>query len=158
MNTEKQRWLAFSLCGEQYAIPLMKVREVIALVDTTPLPQMPSYFKGIMNLRGRIVSVLDLRARFRLNNQECLPESVIIILDVDDADLGVVVDSVDNVLTLNETEIAPPPELNRRDGQAYIIGISKKDQKLVLLLDIEKALSVADLNAINKGLHSHMAA
>src|SRR5689334_6329228 len=92
LHNSDLRYLAFSLCKEQYAIPLLQVKEVIGLTDTTPVPYMPNYFKGIMNLRGQIISVIDLRLKFRMTNVETGKQTAVVILDLGPLSIGIVVD------------------------------------------------------------------
>jgi len=144
---EASRFLIFSLHGEQYAVPLLKVKEVIALTETTPVPYSPQYFKGIMNLRGQVISVIDLRMKMKMPKAEASPETAIIILDLSPLSLGVIVDSVESVLAVEKQEIQPPPDVGGKDAM-YISGVTRKDSKLILLLDIEKTLSVEDLRTM----------
>lgn len=146
-GVEASRFLIFSLCGEQYAVPLLKVKEVIALIDTTPVPYSPSYFTGIMNLRGQVISVIDLRLKLKMPKGERVAETAIIILDLSPLSLGIIVDSVESVMSVANSEIQPPPEVGG-SNTAYIQGVANKDKKLILLLDLERALSVDDLKTI----------
>lgn len=141
------RFLVFSLCEEEYAVPLLKVKEVIALTDITPIPYTPAHFKGIMNLRGQVISIIDLRLRFKMSKNDITQETAIIILDLSPLSIGIIVDSIDSVLAVEPEEIQPPPDVEGQSGD-YITGVTKKDKKLVLLLDIERTLSVEDLKII----------
>jgi purine-binding chemotaxis protein CheW len=149
-QTEKEgaRYLVFSLCGEEYAVPLLKVKEVIALTEITPVPYTPAHFKGIMNLRGSVISIIDLRLKFRMSKAELSQETSIIILDLSPLSLGIVVDAIDSVLAVEPGEVQPPPDVEPQTSSDYITGVTKKDKKLVLLLDIERTLSVEDLKMI----------
>jgi purine-binding chemotaxis protein CheW len=145
---EDLRFLAFALCEEAYAVPLLKVREVIALGEITPVPHTPPHFKGIMNLRGQVISVIDLRTKFNMKKIETGSETAIVILDLNPFCLGIVVDSVDSVLALTEDQISPSPDIESSVSQEYITGVARIEKKLILILDIEKALSIDDLAAI----------
>lgn len=147
IGSDAARFLIFSLHNEQYAVPLLKVKEVIALTETTPVPYSPSHFKGIMNLRGQVISVIDLRTKLKMPKGEASPETAIIILDLSSLSLGIIVDSVESVLALNKDEVQPPPDVGTSDAR-YITGVARKDKKLILLLDIEKTLSVEDLKTM----------
>jgi purine-binding chemotaxis protein CheW len=146
--SEASRFLIFSLSNEQYAVPLLKVKEVIALTETTPVPYSPPYFKGIMNLRGQVISVIDLRTKLKMPKADASVETAIIILDLSPLSLGVIVDSVESVLAVNASEIQPPPDVGGVNTTNYIRGVTRKDKKLILLLDIERTLSVEDLKAM----------
>lgn len=148
ISTEASRFLIFSLCSEQYAVPLLNVKEVIAMTEITPVPYSPPHFKGIMNLRGQVISVIDLRQKLRMPKADASAETAIIILDLSPLSLGIIVDSVESVLAVDQKEIQPPPDVGAGSNTSYIRGVTRKDKKLILLLDIEKTLSVEDLRAM----------
>lgn len=147
VGADAARFLTFSLNSEQYAVPLLKVKEVIALTETTPVPYSPPHFKGIMNLRGQVISVIDLRMKLKMPKVEAGAETAIIILDLSPLALGIIVDSVESVLAVNKEEIQPPPEVGGRET-AYITGVARKEKRLILVLDIERTLSVDDLKTM----------
>jgi purine-binding chemotaxis protein CheW len=143
------RYLVFSLGKEQYAIPLLQVKEVIAHTDTTPMPYTPPYFKGIMNLRGQVISVIDLRLKFKMPAKENGRQTAFVILDLSPLSLGIVVDSVDTVVALSKEEISATPDVESTKTD-YVQGVARKDKKLILLLDIGRTLSVDDLKALKR--------
>jgi purine-binding chemotaxis protein CheW len=145
------RFLSFTLCGNEYAVLLSRVREVIALPSIRPVPQAPAHFKGIMSLRGNIISVIDLRLKFGLPEVAPGPESSIIILEIGTLSLGVIVDSVDNVLHVQPDHIKPPPELGAQAKSEFITGVIQRDTRLVLVMDLDKALDAADYKTIERG-------
>jgi purine-binding chemotaxis protein CheW len=147
---ETARFLAFTLCQEEYAVPLLKVKEVIALTEITPVPYTPSHFKGIMNLRGQVISVIDLRLKFRMSKADTTQETAIIILDLNPLSFGVIVDSIDSVLAVEASDLRPPPDVESQVKNDYITGVTRKDNKLVLILDIDRTLSLDDLKALKK--------
>ena len=141
---EVKRFLAFSLGQEQFAIPLLSVKEVIAKPDYTPIPHTPAHFLGIINLRGQVISVVDMRTKFGIKADPSA-ETAVIICDLHPLSIGVVVNSVNSVLSLTEDKISPPPEIESSKKTDHFLGVAKHDNKLVLLLDIAKALGVEDL-------------
>ena len=145
------RFLVFALGEEEYAIPLLSVKEVIALPEFTKIPQTPSHFLGIMNLRGQVISVMDLRLKFGIK-AATTSETVVIICDLPPLCLGIVVNRVDSVLSIPETEIQPRPEFDGKKNVQYVTGVTRKDKKLVLLLDIASALDVQDRVAMKDSL------
>lgn len=149
-KSETVRFLVFSLCGEEYAIPLLKVREVIALTEITPVPYTPPHFKGIINLRGQLISVVDLRLKFKMAKSVVTSETAIIILDISGLSLGIIVDSVESVLALRTSEVSEPPHFESGIRQDYLSGVARRENKLILLLDIEKTLSVEELKVIKE--------
>jgi purine-binding chemotaxis protein CheW len=146
---DNSRFLCFSLGKEEYSIPLLSIKEVIGMPDITPIPQSPSHFLGIMNLRGQVISVMDLRQKLSIKpvNTE---ETSVIILDFGDYNLGVVVDKVNSVQMLSPDEITDKPIVEANKSHEYITGVFRKEEKLILLLDIAKALSVEDRRALAK--------
>ena len=146
MSSLISRYLSFSLGQEEYAIPLLSVKEVIAIPELTPIPSSPPYFLGIMNLRGQVISILDLRQKLGIKPQN-LTETAVIICDLSPLTIGVVVDSINSVLSPKENEVAGKPEMQNNKNTEYITGVFKTEEKLVLLLDLAKALNVADIQA-----------
>jgi purine-binding chemotaxis protein CheW len=151
-----ERYLAFSLKKEQYAIPLLQVKEVIGMTEATPIPNSPPYFRGIINLRGLVISVIDLRLKLQLDKPENGPETSIIILDLNNLCLGVIVDSINSVLALNREDISPAPDATSAKDQ-YLTGVARKDNRLTLLLDIRSTLNVDDLTALKSAAQKQAA-
>jgi purine-binding chemotaxis protein CheW len=139
------RFLCFSLGEEEFAVPLLKVREVIAMPELTAVPFAPSYFLGVMNLRGQVITVMDLRNRLGIKTAGATDASVV-ICDLGGGVVGVTVDSVNSVIHPKLNEIAERPDVSGQvKTMEYVLGVYRKEHKLVLLLDIAKALGVADL-------------
>ncbi|RZA08570.1 MAG: purine-binding chemotaxis protein CheW [Proteobacteria bacterium] len=132
------RYLCFSLGDESFALPLLNVREVLAQPEIVPVPHTPSYFQGLMNLRGQVVSVMDLRLKLgvkpRLDSSEC----VVIICALEGFVVGITVDAVNSVVAPKEEELSS--EAGHRD---YLAGVYRHGQELVLLLDVARALSLS---------------
>jgi len=149
-SNDFDRYLAFSLGQEDYAIPLLSVKEVIAVPEITPIPFAPVHFLGIINLRGQIVSVIDLRKKFNMESAAQTEETALMILDLDHVLLGVIVDSVNEVVSLGPAEISDPPEMLDVKSGAFLTGVSHKNSKLILLLAIAKTLGVEDLATIQR--------
>jgi purine-binding chemotaxis protein CheW len=147
-NEETERYIRFSLGREEYAIPLLKVREVIAMPETTPVPQTPQYFLGIMNLRGQVITVLDLRLKLGIKADRGA-EMAVIIVDLGEICVGVVVDSINSVLAAEQSDLAERPDLKQNRAAEYITGVYRKEKGLVLLLDIARLLSFEDHGAIS---------
>jgi purine-binding chemotaxis protein CheW len=141
---EGERYLSFSLGPEEYAIPLLGVKEVVAVPEITPIPFTPPHFLGIMNLRGQVISVIDLRQRLGIKAGGN-SETAVIICDLSPLVLGVVVDSINAVVAKSAAEISAKPDVQSTRSSDYITGVFHKDKKLVLLLEIGHALGVEDL-------------
>lgn len=144
-----ERFLAFSLADEEYAIPLLSVKEVIALPEFTPVPQSPPHFSGIMNLRGQVISVIDLRLKFGIKSTKAAETSVIII-DMGESSLGVIVDSVNSVFSPQVDQLSDPPEMEGNRNADAITKIYRKEKSLVLILDIFKSLSKEDRSVLER--------
>ena len=145
-------YLRFSLHNECFAMPLLLVKEVIAYPEITAIPNTPKHFLGIMNLRGQIISIIDLRDKLNIKN-DFNPETTVIICDLKSCTIGIVVDSVDSVLNLKQSEIKQTPEIQGPVSSEYINGIVTLDQRLILLIDVMKALDLKDkeIAAMNTG-------
>ena len=146
VNTD--RFLTFTLGTESFAIPLLQVKEVIAMPEVTGIPQTPNYFLGIMNLRGQVITVMDLRAKLGIKPAEN-QETVVIICDLAPFSVGVVVDSVTSVLSATSEQISPKPELTGSKVDS-IVGVYQDKEKLVLMLDISLTLNLTDHAAMKK--------
>jgi purine-binding chemotaxis protein CheW len=147
-NAELSRFIEFSLGKEDYAIPLLMVREVISVPDTTPIPKSPPHFLGIMNLRGQVISVVDLRKKLKVEAKQDKEEAVIIV-DIGGMNIGVVVDSINKVLAFSSDEVSEMPEVENQINTNYIFGVYRKENSLTVLLDIAKVLDLKDLEAIS---------
>jgi purine-binding chemotaxis protein CheW len=143
MSQFENRFLCFRLEKELYAAPLLEVKEVLGIPEITPIPQVPSHFLGIMNLRGQVISVIDLRLKFGLKaNRQT--ETCIIIFEYNSLSVGVVVDEVKSVLSLQSEELCAPPETKQTKKIDFVTGIINRDNQMILTLDIAKSLDLKD--------------
>lgn len=151
------KYICFGLGQEEFGIPLLSVKEVLAIPEITPIPQTPPHFLGIINLRGNVISIMDLRAKFGIKATSA-EETTVIILDFGDYQLGVVVDRVDSVLSLDADQISNKPHIESSKSTDYISGVYRHEQKLILILDIAKALSVEDRKIASRKANEKAAA
>jgi purine-binding chemotaxis protein CheW len=135
----EQRYLCFNLGTESFALPLLHVREVLAEPEITPVPHTPSYFQGIMNLRGQVVSVMDLRAKLGIKPRADGSESAVIICALGEFVVGITVDAVNSVVAPKADEVS----VETGAGREYLAGVYRHQQELVLLLDVARALGLA---------------
>lgn len=148
------KFLSFCLGAEQFGVEILRVREIIGLIAITPLPQAPGYVKGVMNLRGRIIPVIDLRAKFGLDQVEATKETCIIVMEGGDATsgetvvMGVVVDSVREVQDIPRDHIEPAPEFGCAVPLDYIQGMGKVKERVVILLNISRVLSTTERDGL----------
>lgn len=143
---DSERFLEFSLGSERFGIPLLQVRELISVPETTPIPYSPKYFKGIMNLRGQVISVIDLRLKLGVKAHDDQSENAVVIVEFDGFRLGLIVDSINKVLQIEEGQIAEVPEVKATGGKDYINGVFKNGDDLVVLLELPSLLSVREIH------------
>ena len=143
------RYICFSLGAEEYAIPLLCVREVIAIPEFTPIPYTPSYFLGIMNLRGQVISVMDLRTKLGIKGVET-HEQAVIICDLDPLSIGIVVDSINSVIAPEDEDVSEKHDLQNSKTSEFVTTVYRRDQRLVLFLDIAKALNVDEITRLTR--------
>jgi purine-binding chemotaxis protein CheW len=138
------KYLTFTLGGEEYGLPVVKVREIIKLMDITQVPQVPPYVLGVINLRGKVIPVIDLRRKFGLPVGESTAQTCIIVAEVELATrrvmTGVVVDSVSEVLNVAAAEIDEPPEFGGQADVDYLLGLAKVKGSVKILLDLDRVL------------------
>ncbi len=134
------KYLTFKLAGEEYGLEILKVREIIKIMDITAVPQMPGFVKGVVNLRGKVIPVIDLRLRFGLAEAEHTEETCIIVVNVN-TEMGVIVDTVQEVLDIADQQIEPPPALGGNVDTHFILGMGKVGERVKILLDINRVLT-----------------
>jgi purine-binding chemotaxis protein CheW len=152
-DTQKDRYLTFMIESECYGIEIRYVTEIIGIQAITAIPELPEYVRGIINLRGKIIPVMDVRLRFKKEAREYNDRTCVIVVDIRDISIGLIVDSVAEVLTIAEQDIVDPPLVNRMNNR-YIRKIGKAGNAVKLLLDCEKLLSENELEDINESIHS----
>ncbi len=139
-DTQKGKYLTFVVGNEVYGIEIRYVTEIIGIQAITEVPELPVYIKGIINLRGKIIPVMDVRLRFNKEFKEYNDRTCVIVVDIGEISIGLIVDSVSEVLTIPDEDIVPPPQVNKAQNR-YIKAIGKVDNKVSLLLDCEKLLN-----------------
>jgi purine-binding chemotaxis protein CheW len=144
MEVKAGIYLTLRLGKEIYGIPVLKVQEIIGRTYITEIPRMPSFIKGVINLRGKIIPLMDLRLKFNLEEIEYTDRTVFVVLEVHLGDkkrrMGIVVDSVSEVVKLEDSMIEPPPRYGFEVDSGFIVGMGKQNEKVIMLLDIEKVL------------------
>ena len=133
-DTQQNRYLTFLLGEEVYGIAIGNVIEIIGVLPVTPLPGAPDYLKGIMNLRGKIVPVIDVRLKFKKTAVEYTERTCIVVVEVQEMTVGLLIDEVSEVLTIDAQDVVPPPSMKDVHSK-YISGISRTDEKVKMLLD-----------------------
>jgi purine-binding chemotaxis protein CheW len=149
-DTQKGKYLTFLLDKEVYAIEIKYVTEIIGIQPITQVPELPVYVKGIINLRGKVIPVMDVRLRFKKTPVEYNDRTCIIVIEVQDIILGLIVDNVSEVLSILDDNIVPPPDMNRGSGNKYIKAIGKVNNDVKLILDCEKLMKEKDIEALSQ--------
>jgi purine-binding chemotaxis protein CheW len=134
------KYLTFVLANEEYGFEILKVREINGLMETTAVPGMPPYVNGVINLRGKVIPVIDMRAKFGMVQVDHTSESCIIVVDVHGNLIGVVVDKVSEVLDIREDEIEDPPNIGVAVQNDFILGMAKSKGRVKILLDVGRVL------------------
>jgi len=146
-DTQKGKYLTFSLGKEFYGIEIKHVTEIIGIQPVTEIPELPDHIKGIINLRGKIIPVMDVRLRFKKPPREYNDRTCVIVIDIKDVSVGLIVDSVSEVLSINEGDIVSPPNV-KKDGNKYIKAIGKVGDEIKLILDCDKLLSDDEIGSL----------
>jgi purine-binding chemotaxis protein CheW len=150
-DTQKDRYLTFMIENECYGIEILYVTEIIGIQAITEIPELPVYVSGIINLRGKIIPVIDVRIRFKKEKKEYSDRTCVVVVDISDLSIGLIVDSVAEVLTIPEGDIVDPPNINKANNR-YIRNIGKVGNEVKLLLDCEKLLSEHELTDLSDAI------
>ncbi len=139
------KYLTFVLGEEEYGLEILKVREIIGLMEITSVPQTPDFIKGVINLRGKVIPVIDLRLKFGMAEVEPTEETCVIVVDIVGSMMGILVDTVSEVLDIGANQIEPPPSFGSKVDADFIMGMGKIKDKVKILLDIDRVLSTEEL-------------
>ena len=141
------QFLTFALGQEEYGVEILKIQEIKGFSAITPLPNAPPFLKGVLNLRGTIVPIVDLRKKFGMDEETYTKFTVIVVVQVRGQIMGFIVDAVSDVLSVSGSDIQPTPDLHGQVDTAFLTGLAKAGEKLVLLLDIDKILTATDVGS-----------
>ena len=154
MLEKEGKYLTFSLSGEEYGIGILQVKEIIGMMSITSVPRTPNFVKGVINLRGKVIPVVDLRLRFSMPEADYTDRTCIIVVEIignsGEFVTGIVVDSVSEVLNIRAEEIEPPPSFGTSLNTEYILGMAKLEGGVKILLEIDKVLSAGDIAVLEK--------
>lgn len=148
-NEMKGKYLTFWTDKQLFGVPIADVVQIIGKQEITPVPDSPHYAKGVINLRGDIIPVIDVRLRFGKEEVEYDEHTCIIVTKIDESHIGFIVDSVDEVTTISDNNISPPPKMSKDRTNAYLTGIGKVENKVVMLLDTSKILNENEIELVN---------
>ncbi|MCK5100861.1 MAG: purine-binding chemotaxis protein CheW [Desulfobacteraceae bacterium] len=154
MTVKTGKYLTFSLEDEEYGIGILKVKEIIGMMPITSVPRTPEYVKGVINLRGKVIPVIDLRLKFDLESIEYTERTCIIVVEIDSEAstvlIGIVVDAVSEVINIKEEEIEETPTFGTKLNTDYILGMAKMEGGVKILLNIDKVLSSEEIADLEK--------
>ena len=148
VSSHEGKYLTFVLCGEEYGIEILKVREIIGIMNITPVPQTPGHIKGVINLRGKVIPVIDLRSKFGFEEISHTKETCIIVVEVRNILTGIIVDTVSEVLDVNGEELEASPRFGNDVNTEMFLGMAKIKDKVKILLDIDKVLGTDVINTV----------
>lgn len=152
MSDREGKYLTFSLANEEYGIGILKIKEIIGMMPITTVPQTPEFVKGVINLRGRVIPVLDLRSRFGMDPVDYTDRTCIIVVEIaggaGNVMIGVVVDSVSEVLSIKAEVIEETPSFGTKLSTDYILGMAKIGKSVKILLDIDKVLGADEISLL----------
>lgn len=140
--------VSFNIGSEEFGVDILKVQEINRMVEITRVPQAPSYVEGVINLRGKVIPIVDLRKRFNMEEKEYDKNTRIVVVDISGNIMGMVVDSVSEVLRLPANTIEPPPEIVANINSEYIKGVAKLDDRLLIFLDLSKVIDVSEMSGV----------
>jgi purine-binding chemotaxis protein CheW len=152
-DADSRQFLTFRLAGEEYGVGILTVQEIRGWSSVTKVPHTPAWLLGVINLRGVVVPIIDLRIKFNFASAEYNDTTVVIILTVATRVVGVVVDAVSDVITLGSGQIKPAPSLGNGAETNHIIGFGTLDERMRILMDVEKLMAGADMGLVDKAVH-----
>ena len=150
IDAQKDKFLTFQIADEEFAIPIGHVIEIVGIQKITEVPDMPDFVKGVINLRGKVIPIIDLRRRFGLTTRDHDKHTRIIVIEINNMIVGFVVDSVSEVLRIPASTVEPPPPVVSGLESEYISGVGKLEDRLLILLDLDRLLSRADIEALGQ--------
>lgn len=152
LTKNKGKYLTFTLADEDYGMGILKVKEIIGMMGITAVPRTPDFVKGVINLRGKVIPVVDLRVKFGMGEIEYTDRTCIIVVEIDTDDetllTGIVVDSVSEVLNIQAEEIEDAPEFGTQLDTSYILGIAKTENGVKILLNIDKVVNTNEIETL----------
>lgn len=147
-ETDELQLVSFNIGTEEFGVDILKVQEINRMVEITKVPQAPNYVEGVINLRGKVIPIVDLRKRFNLELKEHDKNTRIVVVDIGGNIMGMIVDSVSEVLRLSANTIEPPPDIVTGVNAEYIKGVAKLEDRLLIFLDLSRVIDVSEIAAV----------
>ena len=152
MTIKTGKYLTFTLAEEEYGVGILKVKEIIGMMPITPVPKAPGFVKGVINLRGKVIPIVDLRLKFSMESTSYTDRTCIIVVEIEAASatvlIGIVVDTVSEVLNIKDDDIEDTPAFGASLDADYILGMAKIEGRVKILLDIDKVLNAMEIQAL----------
>jgi purine-binding chemotaxis protein CheW len=150
------KYLTFTLADEEYGIGILKVKEIIGMMPITPVPQTPSFVKGVVNLRGKVIPVVDLRLKFGMESIDYTERTCIIVVEIEAPSgsvmMGIVVDAVSEVIQIKNDDIEETPRFGAKLNTDYILGMAKMEGRVKILLDIDRVLTAQEFSLLDRAV------
>lgn len=156
-NTNTKQYLTFKVADEVYGVDILKVQEIRGWSQSTNIPNAPDFIRGVMNLRGAVVPILDIRRRFEMLEVEFTPQTVIIVVNVQDRTIGMIVDNVSDVVDISLSEVKDSPDFGASIDSSFIEGLSPQCDDMVILIDVDEMMKGSDLVKIDEIIGEHTA-
>ncbi|MFQ5652239.1 MAG: chemotaxis protein CheW [bacterium] len=151
-DTQDGKFLSFSLGKEEYGIEIRHITEIIGTQNITELPDMPPFVKGVINLRGKVIPAIDVRLRFGFAEKEYNERTCIVVVNINDLAVGLIVDTVSEVIDIPDSNVEPPPQVTNQAGSRFIKGLGKVDEDVKILLDTQRLLFDDELEQIAESI------
>ncbi|MFZ1685067.1 MAG: chemotaxis protein CheW [Candidatus Zixiibacteriota bacterium] len=148
-NSDELQLVSFNIGTEEFGVEILKVQEINRMVEITKVPQAPHYVEGVINLRGKVIPIIDLRKRFNLDVKEYDKNTRIVVVDISGSIMGMIVDAVSEVLRLPSSTIEPPPEIVTGLNAEYIKGVAKLEDRLLIFLDLSRVIDAAEMASMS---------
>ena len=142
--------VTFRLADAEYAIDIMQTKEIIRMEKVTLIPNAPDFVEGVINLRGNVIPVIDLKKRFHLREAEGVKNGCIVIVRIQKMEMGIIIDAISKVVHIPQADVQPPPAVLAGSGERYITGVAKVDERLVMILDLMKLFSFEEQETLKK--------
>ena len=147
-DSQKDKFLTFRIGKEDYGIEVSYVIEIVGVQQITEVPDMPAFLKGVINLRGRVIPVMDVRVRFGMEPRAFDDRTCIVVVNLAETAVGLIVDTVNEVLNIPASEISPPPRIKKGEGSRFVRGMGKVGEAVKILLDLNKLLNDSEMDAM----------
>lgn len=148
-NSDELQLVSFNIGTEEFGVEILKVQEINRMVEITKVPQAPHYVEGVINLRGKVIPIIDLRKRFNLDVKEYDKNTRIVVVDISGSIMGMIVDAVSEVLRLPSSTIEPPPEIVTGLNAEYIKGVAKLEDRLLIFLDLSRVIDAVEMASMS---------